>query len=171
MRFLARTTVIAFTLLAAALAVASVSVDYEKTVDFQKYKSFSWREGTPAPSSISEKRIRNTVTAELETKGLAATEGEADLYVITHAKLDVQKHISGTTTGYGYHRSGFSTTSMRVHEVPVGTLVVDLVDAESNDLVWRGIATATLSTKPEKNEKKLKKVTRKMFKEFPPEAS
>ncbi len=54
-------------------------------------------------------------------------------------------------------------------DVAVGTLIVDLVDSDSGDLVWRGVGSGTLSTKPEKNEKKINKVASKMFKNFPPD--
>jgi hypothetical protein len=50
----------------------------------------------------------------------------------------------------------------------VGTLVLDMYDAQTKRLVWRGVATKTVSKKPEKNEKALEKAVEKMFKNFPP---
>ena len=50
-----------------------------------------------------------------------------------------------------------------------GTLVVDLYDAKTKQLIWRGSAEDTLSDKAEKNEKNLDKGVAKMFKKFPPE--
>ena len=49
-----------------------------------------------------------------------------------------------------------------------GTLVVDIFNAKSKALMFRGTATDELSDKPEKNQKKLAKASDKMFKEFPP---
>ena len=49
-----------------------------------------------------------------------------------------------------------------------GSLVVGLVDASGKDMVWRGMATGTLSDTSEKNERKLNKVINKMFKKYPP---
>jgi hypothetical protein len=46
--------------------------------------------------------------------------------------------------------------------------VVDLFDTRSKQLVWRGVATDTLSEKPDKNVKKLNKAVEKLFKNFPP---
>jgi hypothetical protein len=51
-----------------------------------------------------------------------------------------------------------------------GTLVVDLLDAASRELVWRAVARDTLSDKTDKNAKKLAKATKKMFEDFPPES-
>jgi hypothetical protein len=53
--------------------------------------------------------------------------------------------------------------------VRAGTLVVDMLDAATRELVWRAIARDSLSDKTDKNEKKLAKATRKMFEDFPPE--
>ncbi len=52
--------------------------------------------------------------------------------------------------------------------VPVGMLVVDILDGKDKQLIWRGIATDTLSDNPEKNEKKINKAAEKMFAKFPP---
>ena len=62
-----------------------------------------------------------------------------------------------------------STGTATVREIPMGTILVDILDAESRELIWRGTATAAISTKAEKNEKKLNKLVGKMFKKFPPE--
>ena len=37
----------------ASLAVAGVKVDYDTGIDFSRYGSFGWLEGTPAPSECS----------------------------------------------------------------------------------------------------------------------
>ena len=57
-----------------------------------------------------------------------------------------------------------------VSEIPVGTLVVDLVDGKKKDMVWRGIATDTLNpdASPEDREKKLRDVAAQLFAGYPP---
>jgi hypothetical protein len=49
-----------------------------------------------------------------------------------------------------------------------GTLVLDLYDAKTKQLIWRGSAEDTLSDKAEKNEKNLDKAMQKLLKNFPP---
>jgi hypothetical protein len=58
--------------------------------------------------------------------------------------------------------------STTVNTVHVGQAVVDIFDAKTKKLVFRGTASDELSDKPEKNEKKIEKATEKMFKDFPP---
>jgi hypothetical protein len=50
----------------------------------------------------------------------------------------------------------------------VGTLVVDIDDGKTKQLLWRGAAKGTLSDKPEKNSQKIDKAVTKMFKQYPP---
>jgi len=47
---------------------------------------------------------------------------------------------------------------------------VDMFDAKTKNLVFRGTAEDEISDKPEKNVKKLEKASAKMFKNFPPSA-
>ncbi len=54
-----------------------------------------------------------------------------------------------------------------VETYEVGTLVVDLFDSSTKEVVWRGVATDTISDKPEKNIKETQKVIEEMFKKYP----
>jgi hypothetical protein len=47
-------------------------------------------------------------------------------------------------------------------------LVIDIWDARTKQLLWRGTATDTVSENPEKNEKNLKKAMEKLFRKYPP---
>ena len=55
-----------------------------------------------------------------------------------------------------------------IDRVPVGTLIVDMYDTNSKQLIWRGEAQDQMSDKPEKDTKKLEKAVDKMFEKFPP---
>ena len=75
--------------------------------------------------------------------------------------------------GWGYRGwgggTGSSTTT--VSTFVEGTIIVDMFEASSKKLVWPGIATDTLSDKPQNNAKKIDKAAEKMFKDkkkFPP---
>ena len=51
-----------------------------------------------------------------------------------------------------------------------GTLVVDMFDSATKELLWRGSASGTVSSKSDKNIKNLDKGVQKMFKNYPPKA-
>jgi hypothetical protein len=63
---------------------------------------------------------------------------------------------------------GFGDATTTVNTYKVGTLVVDLFDATSKKLIWRGSSTDTLSSTSDKNIKALDKGVEKMFNHFPP---
>jgi hypothetical protein len=56
-----------------------------------------------------------------------------------------------------------------VEPVQVGSLAMDIFDTHSKKMIWRGTATETLSSNPEKNDKTLEKAVMDMFKKFPPQ--
>ena len=65
---------------------------------------------------------------------------------------------------------GTGTVTTTVIPERVGNLIVDIFDGQSKNLIWRGTASETLSSKPEKNDKKLEHAVSEMFDHFPPKA-
>ena len=170
MRF-ARFCIALATLSVATLGLAGVSVDFEKTADFSKYKTFQWKEGTVLPNPLMQDRLKAAVEKELQAKGVVPASDSPHLIVMTHGRLDTRTSVDTTSFGYGGYYGwggGMATSSTTVREIPVGTILVDLVDAGTNKLVWRGTGTDVVSDKPEKNEAKINKLIPKMFKSYPP---
>ena len=175
MRRIALGTVLVW-ILAVATANAGVTVDYDKAVDFSKYKTYAWKEGTPAANPLHEDRVHKAVAAQLAAKGLTEAQGEADCYVYTHVKSTAEQSVSIDHFGYGGYYGwggwggGYGTTSVNVSNYIEGTLIVDIVDGGTKQLAWRGLGTKTFypDSKPEKVEQGINKVTTQMFKSFPP---
>jgi hypothetical protein len=162
-------------LFTAPAAWAQVNVDWDPEAEFTGLMTYAWKRGTEAPSPLVQKRIEDAVNDALAGLGYEKVESGADFYVITHAALDSQTRVNVSDYGYsggwyrGYHRGvGMGTTTVDVYDINVGTLMVDILDVESDDLMWRGVGSKTVSNKPEKNEKKIIKIVTKMFKKFPP---
>jgi len=154
-----------------------VKVDYDKAADFTKYKTFAIKLGTSWNNPLSEKRVLAEIQQGLTEKGWTATtdDAKADAVVVLHGATEKQKSLntfySGGYGGYGWRGgwgSGMSSSTTTVDEYTVGTLVVDIFDAKSKQLVYRGTASDEISNKPEKNAKKLAKASDKLFKDFPP---
>ena len=96
--------------------------------------------------------------------------------VVYHIAFDKQQDISAFSTGggpYGYRwGGGWGTTDMRVNEILVGTLVIDVADAKKSELVWRGMGVKEVDTqaKPEKRDKNIAQAVKKIMKNYPPKA-
>jgi len=150
-----------------------VTTDFDHNANFSQYKTYSWQEIKPA-NSLWDARIKNAVDAQLAAKGWTQVENDGDVSIVaiktTQTERTLQTFYDGMGGGWrwrGFGGMGEATTTEQDYKE--GTLVVDLYDTNSKQLIWRGSAEDTLSDKAEKNEKNLDKGVAKMFKEFPPE--
>ena len=173
-----RFLVVAATLgLAAGLVACSsltVSTDFDPAANFAQYKTF-----TVMPleqfknNTITADRIKAAITPALQARGLQPASETADLQSSGFAKLSQETQVSSTGMGYGWGRGwrgGGGTAT--IQNVDVGTLVVDLVDASTNKLVWRGTASDTIGQNKSGEEKQeaLNSAMNKMFAKYPPGA-
>jgi uncharacterized protein DUF4136 len=170
--------VAASVLLSAPAFAQDVKVDFDKAANFGGIKTFSIKLGTPWGNPLGEKRVVDEITQALKEKGWAlAEEGKADASVVLHGATEQKRSLntfySGGYGGYGWRGwgGGMGSATTTESEYTVGTLVVDIFDAKSKALLFRGIAQDELSDKPEKNQKKLAKASDKIFKDFPPGSS
>jgi hypothetical protein len=156
-----------------------VRTDYDHAANFEKYKTYKWVQVQDAPqvSQLAEQRITGAIDAALAKEGLVKTENNPDLLVERQVSLTTETQLNtystgtggygyGARWGYGWGDSGISTTTAT--KIPVGTLVVELLDPAQKQLIFRGTATDTLSDKPEKNTKKINKAVEKIFEKYPP---
>jgi len=156
---------------AVALLVASavvyaqkVSVDSDPAAPFASDRTYAWVDGTPAFDSLNEERIHSGVDARLAARGLAMNTTTPDVIVATHVTTNERKELVVNGFGPGLWWGGGTA---QVETYIEGTLIVDLYDARTRKMVWRGVATATASDKPSKNASKINKALDKMFEKFP----
>ena len=147
-----------------------VSVDYDKTYDFSKIKTFAVELKYPPKNPLQAQRIVAEVEGALTAKGwtkvdAAAADAVAGFHVANRTQRSLSTMYSGTG---GWRWGGMGTSQTTVQEYNVGTLIVDIFDAKSKSLFFRGIAKGVLSEKAEKNTKNIQKAIAKMFKDFPP---
>jgi hypothetical protein len=160
------------TLLTGNVWAQKVTTDYDKGVDFSKYKTYMWIKEPKTTNPLVQQRILDDVNAALSGKGLKAVSSDADLAVAAHASTKQEQTLETFYDGFGggwrWRGGGFGTATTSVQPYQVGTLVVDLFDARTKDALWRAASTKTLSDNPKKNAESLNKAVTKMFKDFPP---
>lgn len=152
-----------------------VQTDFDHQANFNQYKTYSWQEIKPA-NSLWDARIVSAVDAQLAAKGWTKVESGGDVAVVaiktTKTERTLQTFYDGVGGGWrwrGFGGMGEATTTEQDYKE--GTLVVDLYDGKTQQLIWRGSAEDTVSSKEATNEKHLDKAVAKMFKKFPPEAA
>jgi hypothetical protein len=148
----------------------TTSVDYPRSIDFSRYRTYGWLRSRIG-NDILERRLTAAIDRGLAARGLTRSD-TPDLYVSMHGRLskEVQYTAYDTAWGYGWRRWGVGQTRVRRQEVPVGTLVVDLVDAGDKELVWRGTATTPIdkTASAEKREAAVQEAVEELFAAYPP---
>ncbi len=145
-----------------AASAQKITVEFDQSVDFSRYKTFAIRDGqlnskSPALNSeLVKKRIDADIERDLTAKGLAIVSGKSDLNV--RYRFGIERYPAGWR--------GLGTRVVRVPYTE-GTLVIDLRDTTTRSLVWRGIASEEKSD-ARKIEGKLDDMVRKAFEKYPP---
>ncbi len=154
-------------LLCVSSVVAGIQVKSEEGVDFTKYRTYAWGKGTPAAKPEYQEWIVAAITRELGERGLRlATDEEPDLFVVSvaFAKLEF------ATRGNYIHLDNWGVGIITSDAVgsATGHLAVDLVDATSDKVVWRAVVEQLFGRKISNPQKKIDKITRKLFRNYPP---
>ena len=126
--------ILAAAALAAATACASstlrTSVDYDRSVNFSKYRTFSYMDVQQLRNELVGRRVHQALTDALTARGLQENNFSPDLFVVPHVRLSHETEIRTYNTGWGYgwrwRRAGPAVAT--VEQIPVGTLIVDLVE-------------------------------------------
>ena len=166
-------------------AHAQVHVDFDKKIDFKKYKTFRFEPGKvirklgirDTTNTFMNLYINEAVTKDLEAKGLRPANDHPDLVVTYLAgareKQEAQNYMSNPGFMYPYSRFygfggwwGPQWNNFWVRNYEEGTVIIDIYDANAAELVWRAYAVSPINNF---NEKKfLDKQIGKSFRHFPP---
>ena len=158
---------------ACAVVVAQdVTTNSMPGTNFAKYHTYKWVsiEGGAHPNQIMDQEIKQSIDTQMASKGLTKTDADnADLYLGYQVAVDQEKQWNAFGMGRGFGGGMGQATSSTIS---TGTLVLDMYDPTTKQLVWQGRATKTLdpSSNQEKNEKNLNKAMEKLLKKFPPPA-
>ena len=172
--------VVAFAAASIGCSSISTNFDYDREADFQSYKTFAWvpqqttaigdAKQAQQTNTLLDKRIRNAVNAKLESQGMSIDTENPDLLIAYHTGID--QKINVTDWGYSYPRyyGGWGGGNVDVTSYEEGTLIVDLIDYKTKQLVWRGVASKALETNPtpEQMDKNMQAVIDALFSKYPP---
>jgi len=157
----------------------TVNYDYDQNVEWSKFKTYGWLERPQQPTDptsplqdtpLLRQRIENSVAFEMEQRGIALSD-DPDLLIVYH--IGTQEKIQVTDWGYRYsdYYWGYGGRQIDVYQFTEGSVVFDLIDAEMNNLVWRGTGTGVVNQdpkSPEEMQENANKVIHKIMESFPP---
>ncbi len=173
-----------------------VRTEADHQADLAGYRTFAWQKPErsevhdPAlDSALLDKRMRVAVTRYLEDQGYVYDEQAPDFLVTYHTTSSEQVPTRGASTEmrmahYSYRRDGslivtpltpgsayFESTTMtsdlsQPRSYKEATLILDIIDQESDTLVWRGWQSKRLARK-KLDTKTVRKTVEEILAEFP----
>lgn len=167
----------ALSICAPGASAQKVKVDFDQDFDFSTLKTYAWKrhpamEGDPElRRSVGAELVRMAVSRELLDGGFLPEDvGAPDFYVTGFGTRGRGSEIVGAIGGwYGSSNPYWATgwQSVMVRNYVEGTLVLDIVDAKTAQLVWRAYCKGAVRN-PSKRDKIVNKALKKAFKKFPP---
>ncbi len=182
-KILLLSTIFFFTVGFFGCSSVKVSQDYVNTAVFSQLRTYNWHpqpikqgEDVRESNPLLHRRFADIITAVLAEKGYLR-EQQAD-FLVTYNYSITQKIESYPSTafyGYGYgSRSRYSGIGVSVgsdiRQYDVGTLVIDIYDAETNSVVWRGKGSdiVTSHPSPQQTTELVNRLVREVLGQFPP---
>ena len=168
--------------LAPSVVGQKVKVGYDKTVDFSKYKTYTWAEPTMPPTRpFVHGAVVDSVDYELKNKGLQRTDKDGDLLLAGAGGIAFGASAAAGAPVLSVYGSPpiFPTTSVwtgssgtlptATSYVPQGALQLQFVDRATNRVVWNGNVSTNLDMERQKESlDRIYKGITKLLKGFPP---
>ena len=142
------------------------SVDYDHTVNWSQFHTFQITGGTQSPDSFTQRRIEDGITQALQSKGWQAVTSNPDVTVTPHVVLSAEKQWNAMGTG-GFRRFGGGMATATQTNIPIGTIVVNMTNDKTGELIWRGMAQDQVESNG-KDAGQIQQAMQDMFKNFPP---
>ena len=150
-----------------AVLAQQVSVNYNHDVDFSQFHTYAWgsNNANAIKDSILAQVAQQDINAAMQSKGLTMVQENQNPDLLLTANGGLKEQTSWNA--WGMRGWGGGMGSITPEQNVVGTMIVDLFNAKSQELVWRGIAENTLNSKGNKNQEMVHKAVDKMFKQWP----
>ncbi len=162
---------------------------YDTSIDFSKFRTFNWYSAeVPKPRAgagpqfnlLLDQRVREAIASELVKQGLRPEVENPDLIVAYDLAVDTSQAPTDYTFpagfGYGYsywfgYRFRYITNGLAgyqpIQALPLGTLVIDIIDPDTNRLIWRGYSEAGINPTSQDMER-INLAVADIMSQFPP---
>lgn len=172
--------------------------DYRRRQNFAGLRTFAFKDTVPlAPvaektttydSPLMVERTRAAIAAQLERRGLRRDDENPDVYILTRRTYRTEYTYYGPYgwTPYSWYAAGWDPYGVRswpwyaydgygpmyLAESVRGTLVIDVEDAATGELLWRGVGEKHVHehSKPSSRDRRVTKEVAEILKHFPPPA-
>lgn len=181
-------------LISSCASTVDVTTDYDRSTNFSQYRTFSYFQDRPEQprdaavnfDSSLDLYLRNAIRQSLENQGLRYNSSNPDLKVAYDVAVSVDTEVNTNYTyapGFGYsygywygyrYNYGFGrfpTPYRTINQYREGTVVVDLIDPDTNELVWRGIGEAAVDMRGKIEQERINTIVTNILQKYPPNSS
>ncbi len=160
---------------AACATTMTVSSHVDRGADFARYHTYAWGPADLLPTGdprldanpFFKDYLQGEVEKQLAARRIQGPSGTPDLLIHYHANISQRLDVSGVDTSRGYAYEGLGS----VREYEGGTIVLDLVDARTQRVIWRGWAqdaAANMLANKDAMAKKVREAVTRMLATLPP---
>ncbi len=155
----------------------SVQYDYDTKTDLTSLKTFNWLSARVQEDIhvLNVERIKDAVSSQLESKGCTMTNDNPDFLIAMHVAKEQKTDVRAWGYSYGaravYGGSYYlGHQDLDVYQYEEGTFILDFVDAQSRELIWRGVAKGEIRNyaNPVKRNERIDEVVQIVLSNFPP---
>lgn len=151
--------------------------DFDKSIEIHRLPKYRWAQRSHIESStnplmyneLNDKRIKTAVNEQLKQKGYEFSDSAAQVIVHYHIVIDKGTVVRADPLGYHGGLLG-SINNPQTYTFEKGTLIIDFMKADTNELIWRGWAESILNEEDLITEDLIDQSTKKIFKSFPESA-
>ncbi|PRY14767.1 uncharacterized protein DUF4136 [Pontibacter ummariensis] len=169
--------------------LADTEYIFDPSINYRQFRTYAWIEPeVPSPiegevgpfyNTLWDRRIREAVSSALVKEGLNPTGGEEipDVLLAYDVRVDdgqraVEDNTFPPSYGYWYgYRYRYDYTNLasarNIRDYQVGSIIVDVIDPVTKELIWRGWSEATVDP-ADMNEGYLNMVVADIMARFPP---
>jgi Domain of unknown function (DUF4136) len=151
------------------VASGKVEVEYDHAADFAAYKTYAWAPfQDPAPNPADHIRVTRAVEHELEAKGfMKVSPDEASAFVRYQSRVDKKIVSTPSQSESPYQQPSDKRTMVSFGKVKVGTLVLELWDGHTKDMVWQARESGP-EPPADRMEEAISKSVKRLLGEYPP---
>lgn len=146
---------------------ATSFVNYNHSQSFSQFHTYAWgaNNANQIQNSILAQVAQQDIDSAMQGKGLQKVQESQHPDLILTASGGMRQQTS--YSAWGMRGIGGGMGGITPEQSVEATLIVDLYNAKSQSLVWRGIGQDTLSNNGNKNQQLVSKAVQKMFKQWP----
>ncbi len=155
--------------LLASCSSLETSFDYDTKVDFERLSTYAWI--VTGDASLTGRRITSAVDDGLARRGYHLVAEAPDFMVAAHVGKQQRLQVSDWGYSYAGHAGAwYGGSDYDVYTYEQGTLVLDIIDAKSRAMIWRGSASRVIdpSWTPEERDKIVDQAVQALLEHFPP---